>query len=284
MSTALARYEIFETTGDVAVREENLAHAAYLRENLAMAKRLGLTQQANIIQANINAAESGKRITTRPMTDDEITIWQAWLPMRYTTLPNEGRRLAEYRYDRIPGPVLKMWDACHTAGIFERYEIWTPERDPDPVLIGVHGNDRHFLARWGESDANLVSFDDIKRELRRRWELNHNWGPERNQKSRRECFWGAFGPALAITIFITMISLFLLMGLLGHQYTPQVENMFFFGDLLICAIIGIGLFTSLYSENKRQSEHWHENWPMLDPLLRAITRDNERQSQSQQPD
>ncbi len=66
--------------------------------------------------------------------------------------------------------MLKTWEKHKQSGLFERFEVWTPEvQQPDPILVGINGNSRHLLARWNESGANLVSFDDIKRELVRRW-------------------------------------------------------------------------------------------------------------------
>lgn len=171
-------HEIFVIETKKELDERDAGRVAYLRDKLQTAQNLGLDAQVRAIKVDLTTAERSLLIKTPPMTDAEVTIWQAWLPRAYTA-EDPFYSLDRYNFDRIPMPVLKVWEAHKQSGIFERFEIWTPENnDPDPILVGVNGNARHLLARWGESDANLVSFDDIKQELVRRWYNNDKIGTE----------------------------------------------------------------------------------------------------------
>ncbi|MBI2005027.1 hypothetical protein HYS79_02635 [Patescibacteria group bacterium] len=168
------KYELFVIDRKSELDGEEQKRVTYLRDKLSTAESLGLEAQSASIKADIATVERGRLITTSPMTDTELTIWRAWLPTAYTDIGDDKRhQLANYHFDRIPQPVLKMWQKHKESGAFERFEIWTPENPrPDPILVGVNGTARHLLARWGESDANLISFDDVKRELMRRWDEN----------------------------------------------------------------------------------------------------------------
>ena len=170
--------ELFVIDRKSELDEKEQKRVIYLRDQLSTAENLGLEAQAAYIKADIATIEGG--LTTTPLTDAQMTIWRAWLPTAYTDIGNDKHhQLANYHFDRIPKPVLKLWQKHKESGLFERFEIWTPENHhPDPILVGVNGNARHLLARWDESDANLVSFDDIKRELVRRWYKNENIGGE----------------------------------------------------------------------------------------------------------
>ncbi len=129
----------------------------------------------------------------RPLSDADRDVWTEWLPTGYYSKSrkekesNNGQRYvwdlqfnlsdrgakgwAEYSYyEGVPAHVRRL--IVEVKDLFTRLEIRTPEKQPvpvmDPVLFGhiEHPNgDRDIvpLARWGESDANLVTFDDIKR-------------------------------------------------------------------------------------------------------------------------
>lgn len=204
-------HELFVIDRKEQLDEEESKHVASLRDKLSTAEKLGLAAQAAAITADIATIERGRLITTPPMSDTELVIWRAWLPTAYTDNGDQNGRhkLADYQFDRVPSPVLKAWEEHKQSGTFERFEIWTPEliTQPDPILVGVNGNSRHLLARWGESDANLVSFDDIKRELVRRWYKDERIGnePLSERWRRRERSSNAFIVALVATIAISSL-------------------------------------------------------------------------------
>lgn len=118
-----------------------------------------------------------------PLSVEDRAAWVAWLPTAYATTENEVdhrwgfwlgeervQDLREYRYhEGVPAHVRQLME--QVKGIFSRLEIRTPEKQPilvlDPVLFGhiEHPDGRseiYTLARWGESDVNLISLEEIK--------------------------------------------------------------------------------------------------------------------------
>ena len=109
---------------------------------------------------------------------------------------------------------------------------------PDPILVGVNGNARHLLARWGESDANLVSFDDIKRELVRRWYKNEDIGGE--EFGERQARWGRIMSAVVVTTFVTTFTCVgTTLGLSSLVGSPEVGLPI---GGVISAIVAVGTF------------------------------------------
>lgn len=235
-------HELFVIDRKPTLDGEEQKRVAYLRDKLSTAKSLGLKAQMASIKADLATIGRGRLITTTPLTDSELTIWRAWLPTAYTdTSGGDDHRLADYNFDRTPHPVLKVWQKHKESGAFERFEIWTPENhQPDPILVGVNGNARHLLARWGESDANLVSFDDIKRELVRRWHKNEDIGNEAyNERLERI---NRSNDALMSAMFsATLILVFVGLGL-TFLFNPPVIGFLVGGLVAIVSSIAIFLY------------------------------------------
>ncbi len=228
-------HELFVIERKEALDDQEKRRADYLRDKLQTVEGLGLEVQAVTIRADLATIERGRLITTAPMTPAELTIWRAWLPTVYNDLGiDRTQQLANYNFDRIPQPVLKIWEKHKLSGAFERFEIWTPEVvQPDPILVGVNGRMRHLLARWGESDANLVSFDDIKKELVRRWHANETIGnePIEQRRARQDRdhmatvhgygYASAIGAPLAVGVSLAGVPLllgFLIGGAVGSAF------------------------------------------------------------------
>ncbi|MEN9413450.1 MAG: hypothetical protein RLZZ342_537 [Candidatus Parcubacteria bacterium] len=205
-------FEIIRVEPEKAFTDKDRNSIVYLKEKLASATKLGLSSQVSLLSAEISALERGRLLSAPPLSADEQTIWRAWLPTVYTEDGRSGHRFSNYNFDRIPLPVLKTWEQHKQSGSFEAFEIWTPEKKmPDPILVGVNGNARHLLARWGESDANLVSFDDIKHELVQRWHCNEDFSGEDNW-DREERFFDSFMFAL-LPAFLTALASMPFLGL-----------------------------------------------------------------------
>lgn len=174
-------YQLFAIDCRAELSPQQQLETARLHQQLAHAETLGLERQVSVIQEDIDAIERAGRIEAAPLSHAETVIWRAWLPTTYSDAHIEGHHsLAEYRFDRIPLPVLETWRRHKESGCFQRFEIWTPKlpRQPDPILVGVNGNAIHLLARWGESSEDLISFDSIKRELLRRWYRDERFAAE----------------------------------------------------------------------------------------------------------
>ena len=261
----MSQHELFVIDRKPQLGEKEAGRVASMRGKLTIANSLGLKAQAKSIKTDIATVERGCLITTPPMTDSELVIWRAWLPTACTDLRDEeDHKLADYNFDHIPSPVLNMWQGYKKSGLFERFEIWTPEKPrPDPILVGVNGHSRHLLARWGESDANLVSFDDIKRELVRRWYSNEDIGGEDwNETIARgnrteQSVWGA-GAAVAVSTFALVV----LRSFLG---VPP-EFAFPIGAIIVA---GIGISTFVYTHRQITAKVLKSS-----TLMQAITKDD----------
>lgn len=261
-------HEIFVIDRKSTLDEQEQSHVTYLCDKLSTAEGLGLKAQACSIKVDLATVERGRLITTPPMTNTELIIWQAWLPTIYSDVTDDNRhQLANYHFDRVPSPVLKMWQKHKESGAFERFEIWTPENPrPDPILVGVNGNARHLLARWGESDADLVSFDDIKRELVRRWHKSERIGGESFEEDfeRREdrAFKASMSAAIAsfVSVFVGQI-LTVLIGIKGND-----------GGVFVAIFILLSAAsTFIYIRRRLTKKLWASS-----TLMQAIIKDNSR--------
>ena len=142
----------------------------FIRSKIELAQNLGLEAQLKILSGDLLYCQN--RFYTESMSEDEIKIWKRFLPTTYYSDPPNiyERTITNYKFDRIPHPVLSKWKDCKNQGYFSRYEIWTTERpNEDPMLVGYVGNRCYMVARWAESDANLVSFSDVKSIIKDRW-------------------------------------------------------------------------------------------------------------------
>lgn len=167
-----AVYQWFLNQPIKRIEKADEARIEYLQVKKELAKSLGLNAQVGLIEREIKK-EKSPVLDTPAMTSDEMVIWRAFLPTAYWYQQRDmyGSGDAQrYEYDAIPYPVLAKWQECRNEGLFDTYEIWSPEiKNIDPALVGYVGERCYMLARWAESDANLVTFTDIKRELVGRW-------------------------------------------------------------------------------------------------------------------
>lgn len=139
----------------------------HIESKRKLARKLGLNGQIALLDKE---EQEVKRpvLDMTPMSEEEVALWKAFLPTSYTVTPHSGHSEGyKYNYDKIPHPVLSKWADCVDEQVFERYEIWTPEARniPDPVLVGYIGQTTYMIARWAESDSNLITTAGIKRHL-----------------------------------------------------------------------------------------------------------------------
>jgi hypothetical protein len=127
-----------------------------------LAKSLGLDVQAKRHRADV--ALIPKIFARAQLTREEEVIWGAFCPRVYTE-----REFAAYQFDTIPAEVIEHWTQLKQFP-WDTFEIRTTEatKFEDPLLIGVYQNVRYLLARWGEEAATLLSFDEVKRQLKER--------------------------------------------------------------------------------------------------------------------
>ena len=144
-----------------------------LETRLSLSRRIGLGSMSATTNSKIQAL-SRKKITTPPLPDHELAVWCAWLPTEY-------RRFGSYEFDQPPIHVLEAWARLEDANMFDVFAIRTPEThmpypQTDPALFGIQeegeGVERYWLlARWAESDEFLISFEEIKQQLKERLRL-----------------------------------------------------------------------------------------------------------------
>jgi len=184
METAIAlrsgeksTFQLFET-GTVDANYNPEERVAYLTKKMQLADELGLDAQVKILKREI-VTEEKIQLTVPPMSPEEVAIWRAFLPTSYGSgYGNYSRNIGDYSFDRIPLPVLERWNQTKQERIYDSFEIWTPEKLEvvDPILVGTIGPRYYMLARWAESDANLVSIDTIKKKLFATWLVENWWG------------------------------------------------------------------------------------------------------------
>lgn len=176
-------YQLAEVGSVVANHDdpEIAARVKYLHEKQELAFKMGLSRQHALVSDEIERLTK-PHLSIDPMDPDEILIWQAFLPTSYNGYPTKDKNgyysftnhgnysISSYHFDKIPYPVLQKLYGCMEAELYDRYEIWTPEIPvPDPMLVGIRGEKTYMIARWAESDSNLVTINTVKTMLARRW-------------------------------------------------------------------------------------------------------------------
>ncbi len=148
-------YELY--VADQKITKSKISTAQQKRSLLL--KQLDLDGQGKLDDTQRKSAG----LTIKPMSADEVVVWKAFLPTAYRSRGS----LNNYEFDRIPTPVLEQWNKLKGQNTFDAFEIWTPEtQTTDPALIGCIGQNRYMIARWAESDANLLTLHDVARKVR----------------------------------------------------------------------------------------------------------------------
>ena len=98
------------------------------------------------------------------ISDEDWRVWNLFLPVRSLNLDQsavaKSRHGMMYSLYAIPYSVT---DEIHKANrFFDRVEVWRKhEIEKDPIAVGVIGNERYMIARWGLE--KLIPFSQIKR-------------------------------------------------------------------------------------------------------------------------
>lgn len=129
--------------------------AGELNKRKELCKELGLKIQEQLSESTLISPD----MFCKRLSDEELKVWAFFLPTVYA-----GDQLKNYQYDTIPTEVLQDWKLVKDLGLFESFEIRTPELQlrQDPILIGVRQGARYLIARWGES---LAPFEEIRKKV-----------------------------------------------------------------------------------------------------------------------
>lgn len=217
----------------------------------SLAKSLGLDVQAKRHRADV--ALIPKIFARAQLTREEEVIWGAFCPRVYTE-----REFATYQFDTIPAEVIEHWTQLKQFP-WDTFEIHTTEatKFEDPLLIGVYQNVRYLLARWGEEAATLLSFNEVKRQLKER-ELQ-------NIEANADYVSGERGMGVENVVVDSYAMLFL-----GALVSAFVGLLLFksvwAGIMFPVMVAGIGCYNILKSSQERRSFRLASN-----PILIAIT-------------
>ena len=97
--------------------------------------------------------------------------WKAWnlfLPVRQEVFNREdAKRLTKTTQGEVGGqgiPNQVIAEINKAADVFPTIEVWRKHRiEKDPIAVGITGDARYLIARWGEE--KLIPFENIKMNL-----------------------------------------------------------------------------------------------------------------------
>lgn len=88
----------------------------------------------------------------------------------FSTVCPRTQNIEDYSSQPIPMEALSTVGLAVKENYFERIEVWSNEKDPDPLIVGVakiDGNMTKFLmARWGREKKTL---EDLKKRAMELW-------------------------------------------------------------------------------------------------------------------
>ena len=103
------------------------------------------------------------------ISTEDWKIWAAFLPIRQEEFTGESARnlrvgsTGENSAYGIPRSVVK--EINKAGNVFPKIEIWRKKNiNKDPIAVGLIGNKRYLIARWGNEDE-LIPFGTIKRRV-----------------------------------------------------------------------------------------------------------------------
>lgn len=213
--------------------EWNLASA--LAERLGM-KELVKQDGIRILRPIRTAHASAMGLT--PISNEELALWGKWLPTSYRTDVTRAnmydRPWEAYQFDPIPIAIRERIATIREQQLFEVLEIRTPEQTyihEDPVFFGWIGSDAYLVARWAESDASLLTIDQLQQGIEVR---------------QRVGGWSFLGWLYAIpaAIVILVAGLFLCASLDGIQdgVLPDRDDLRHAGQALFAIIVAVTPF------------------------------------------
>jgi hypothetical protein len=98
------------------------------------------------------------------ISDEDWRMWSTFLPVRSHNL--DRLAVANFKttslHDGIPIEVAT--EVQRASQHFDKVEIWRKNQlEKDPIAVGVLGQERYLIARWGME--KLIPFDAIKKSM-----------------------------------------------------------------------------------------------------------------------
>ena len=114
---------------------------------------------------SIMAGGQSRRIPYPKISHDDWRVWNVFLPVRSYKLD----RIAAFNFSAADllseGIPFRVADEIQRATEhFDQVEIWRKRQiDKDPIAVGLIGEERYLIARWGME--KLLPFETLKRAM-----------------------------------------------------------------------------------------------------------------------
>ena len=113
---------------------------------------------------SIMAGGESARVPYPKISDEDWRVWSTFLPVRSHNLD----RIAAANFsttslhEGIPAQVAT--EVQRASQHFDKVEIWRKNQiEKDPIAVGVLGQERYMIARWGME--KLIPFEAIKKSM-----------------------------------------------------------------------------------------------------------------------
>jgi hypothetical protein len=98
------------------------------------------------------------------ISDQDWRVWSTLLPIRSHKLDRMVAADLETTLLRDGIPIQVVTEVHRASQAFDRVEIWRKNQvEKDPIAVGVLGEERFLIARWGME--KLIPFDAIKKSM-----------------------------------------------------------------------------------------------------------------------
>jgi hypothetical protein len=103
-----------------------------------------------------------------PIQAEDWKAWKLFLPVRQEIFsPEQAKSLTEIKQGEAGGrgiPKEVILEINKAGDVFPKIEVWRKRKiDKDPIAVGVIGDARYLIARWGEE--KLIPFEKIKKSI-----------------------------------------------------------------------------------------------------------------------
>jgi hypothetical protein len=98
------------------------------------------------------------------ISDEDWRVWSTFLPIRSHKL--DRMVAADLRTTLLQNgiPIQVVTEVHRASQHFDKVEIWRKNQiEKDPIAVGVLGEERFLIARWGME--KLIPFDAIKKSM-----------------------------------------------------------------------------------------------------------------------
>ena len=113
---------------------------------------------------SIMAGGESAQVPYPRISDQDWRMWSTFLPVRSHNLDRSAAANFSTTsfHDGVPTQVAT--EVQRASQYFDKVEIWRKKQiEKDPIAVGVLGQERYLIARWGME--KLMPFDTIKKSM-----------------------------------------------------------------------------------------------------------------------